>query len=198
MDIFLLTLFLIICVLLILVVLLQKGRGGGLGSAFGGAGSSAFGTRTGDVFTWVTIVLTALFLVLAIVTSHVVSPEPGTVVTPIFSLPSGSGEGDKPIAVSINYTKGSTVYYTLDGSDPTERSTKYEDDAVTVNPKQTLKARAYRPGWKPSDVAVWEFSKPVTPETQEETPTETPTETPAAAQPETPTTPAEPEPAEAE
>ena len=54
-----------ICVLLIVVVLLPKGRGGGLGAAFGGLGSSAFGTRVGDVFTWVTIVLTALFLVLA-------------------------------------------------------------------------------------------------------------------------------------
>ncbi|HAU37680.1 MAG TPA: preprotein translocase subunit SecG, partial [Phycisphaerales bacterium] len=58
-------LFLIICVLLIVVVLLQKGRGGGLGAAFGGVGSSAFGTRVGDVFTWVTIVLTALFLLAA-------------------------------------------------------------------------------------------------------------------------------------
>ena len=60
------TLFIVICVLLIIVVLLQKGRGGGLGAAFGGMGSSAFGTKIGDVFTWVTIVLVALFLLLAI------------------------------------------------------------------------------------------------------------------------------------
>ncbi len=51
MDILLGTLFIIICVLLIVVVLLQKGRGGGLGAAFGGAASSAFGTKVGDVFT---------------------------------------------------------------------------------------------------------------------------------------------------
>ena len=67
MPVFIGTLFIVICILLILVVLLQKGRGGGLGAAFGGAGSSAFGTKTGDVFTWVTIVLTSLFLLLAIV-----------------------------------------------------------------------------------------------------------------------------------
>ena len=56
MAIFLATLFVLVCILLIVVILLQKGRGGGLGAAFGGLGSSAFGTRTGDVFTWVTIV----------------------------------------------------------------------------------------------------------------------------------------------
>ena len=72
---FLGTLFIVVCILLILVVLLQKGRGGGLGAAFGGAGSSAFGTRTGDVLTWVTIVLTGLFLLLAIGTTMLYRPD---------------------------------------------------------------------------------------------------------------------------
>ena len=59
--------FVATCVLLILVVLLQKGRGGGLAGAFGGAGGySAFGAKTGDVFTWITISLTAMFVILAV------------------------------------------------------------------------------------------------------------------------------------
>ena len=63
MDTFLAILFILICVLLIGMVLLQKGRGGGLSGAFGGAGGhSAFGSRTGDVFTWITVVLVCLFL----------------------------------------------------------------------------------------------------------------------------------------
>ena len=66
----LLTLALIfICGLLMLVILIQKGRGGGLSGAFGGGGggSTAFGTKTGDVFTWITIALASLFLLTTIV-----------------------------------------------------------------------------------------------------------------------------------
>ena len=61
-------LFTIVCIVLIIIVLLQKGRGGGLSAAFGGAGGhSAFGSKTGDVFTWATIVIVGLFLLLAMI-----------------------------------------------------------------------------------------------------------------------------------
>jgi preprotein translocase subunit SecG len=60
-------LFLTVCVFMILLVLIQKGRGGGLASAFGGAGgNTAFGSKTGDVLTWATSVLFGVFLVLAV------------------------------------------------------------------------------------------------------------------------------------
>jgi preprotein translocase subunit SecG len=56
-----------ICFILMLVILLQKGRGGGFSGAFGGAGgSSAFGAKTGDVFTWITVVVAGVFVVLTI------------------------------------------------------------------------------------------------------------------------------------
>jgi preprotein translocase subunit SecG len=62
------TVFIIVCIFLILLVLIQKGRGGGLASAFGGAGgNTAFGSKTGDVLTWATSVVFGIFLVLAIV-----------------------------------------------------------------------------------------------------------------------------------
>jgi preprotein translocase subunit SecG len=60
-------LFLVVCGFLILLVLIQKGRGGGLASAFGGAGgNTAFGSKTGDVLTWATSILFGVFLVLAV------------------------------------------------------------------------------------------------------------------------------------
>ena len=59
--------FLFACLLLMGVILIQKGRGGGIGSAFGGAMSaSPFGTKTGDVFTWITVVLAGIFLLCAL------------------------------------------------------------------------------------------------------------------------------------
>ena len=61
------TVFIIVCLFLILIVLIQKGRGGGLASAFGGAGgNTAFGSKTGDVLTWATSIVFGIFLVLAI------------------------------------------------------------------------------------------------------------------------------------
>src|SRR3954462_11753940 len=64
---FTMTVFIVVCLFMILIVLIQKGRGGGLASAFGGAGgNTAFGSKTGDVLTWTTSVVFGVFLVLAI------------------------------------------------------------------------------------------------------------------------------------
>lgn len=63
---FAMTLLSLTGLLLIFIVLLQRGRGGGLAGAFGGAGGqSAFGTRAGDVFTKITVVLAVIWVVLA-------------------------------------------------------------------------------------------------------------------------------------
>jgi len=67
--------FLICAVVLILTVLVQKGRGGGLGATFGGGlASGILGSKTGDFLTWVTIALVGAFLTLAVVMAKFYKP----------------------------------------------------------------------------------------------------------------------------
>ncbi len=79
-------LFVVCCVALILIILIQKGRGGGLSAAFcGGMAGGILGSKTGDFLTWVTIVLVGIFLTLAVVMGK-------------FYKPSDSGYGaDQPV-----------------------------------------------------------------------------------------------------
>ncbi len=82
---------------LIALVLIQRGRGGGLAGAFGGAGGqSAFGTKAGDLFTRITVVVAAIWIVLCIVATNVLgtktsrlSPALGGAV----AVPGETGEG---------------------------------------------------------------------------------------------------------
>jgi preprotein translocase subunit SecG len=60
---------------LVLIVLIQKGRGGGLSSTFGGLSNSLLGTKTGDFLTWVTISVVALWLLLSIVAAKFFRPQ---------------------------------------------------------------------------------------------------------------------------
>lgn len=59
-------LLVLVSILLMFIILLQRGRGGGLAGAFGGmGGQSAFGTKAGDVFTRITIGLAVVWVLLA-------------------------------------------------------------------------------------------------------------------------------------
>jgi len=68
--------FIICAVVLILIVLIQKGKGGGLSAAFGGGmASGILGSKTGDFLTWVTIALIGVFLTLAVVMAKFYKPS---------------------------------------------------------------------------------------------------------------------------
>ena len=69
-------LFAICAFSLILLILIQKGRGGGLSSAFGGgAAAGLLGSKTGDFLTWLTIVVVGVFLILAVVMAKFYRPS---------------------------------------------------------------------------------------------------------------------------
>jgi preprotein translocase subunit SecG len=60
---FLNILHIFVCFFLILVVLLQQGRGGGMGSAFGGASAQVFGGRgAGNFLTRLTAICAVIFM----------------------------------------------------------------------------------------------------------------------------------------
>jgi preprotein translocase subunit SecG len=66
---------LLVGLFLILLVLIQKGKGGGLAGAFGGSGgSSAFGSRAGDTFTRITIYVAAVWILLIMILIKLVQP----------------------------------------------------------------------------------------------------------------------------
>jgi preprotein translocase subunit SecG len=57
----------VVSLFLILLILVQRGRGGGLTGALGGmGGQSAFGSKAGDLFTRVTIVVASVWIVLCL------------------------------------------------------------------------------------------------------------------------------------
>ena len=61
---------------LIGLVLIQRGKGGGLAGAFGGVGgSSPFGSKAGDTFTRVTMYIAAVWILLIMVQVNVMSPN---------------------------------------------------------------------------------------------------------------------------
>lgn len=63
-------LFLLLSVLLCFVILIQEGKGGGLGASFGGeASESVFGTSTADVLKRFTAWLAAFFLICSVLLS---------------------------------------------------------------------------------------------------------------------------------
>ena len=90
----------LVSLLLIGLILLQKNRGSGLSGAFGGVGGySAFGTKTGDFLTWVTVGLTGLFLVLAVIGNFVFDKEPPK---PVAATPVAPADGTQPIPGSAS------------------------------------------------------------------------------------------------
>jgi len=76
------TLYVLTCFLLILVVLLQQGKGGDIANAFGGGASqAAFGARSGaTVLSRATSILAVLFVVGAVVLGILGQRGPGSVL----------------------------------------------------------------------------------------------------------------------
>ncbi len=113
---------------LILLVLIQRGRGGGLAGALGGmGGQSAFGAKAGDVFTKITIGVAAFWILLCIVSVNVLGRQQSLLsgdlggAAPITVDEPLDGEADDPAAGSI----------TLPGSEASDPISGEADAAAT-------------------------------------------------------------------
>jgi preprotein translocase subunit SecG len=78
----------LLALVLIVLVLIQRGRGGGLIGALGGSGgSSPFGSRAGDTFTRITLVVAGLWILTNMVMIWVIQPGPKPKEEPAISAP---------------------------------------------------------------------------------------------------------------
>lgn len=131
---------------MILLVLLQRGRGGGLVGALGGAGGqSAFGTRAGDVFTKITIVVATFWVATAGVGGIVLR---GAATAASSGLPEDV-ETAVPGAPGDIGTLGGPV-----DSTP-EMEVADDDDATNTDPEaDTTEGATTEPDAKPADDAL--------------------------------------------
>jgi preprotein translocase subunit SecG len=88
-----------ICFLLLVVVLMQQGKGGDIAAAFGGSGSqTAFGARAGaSVLTRATTVLGALFMIGAMTLAIVGEQDTSSVLSGV----EGPAQPDAPVSIPV-------------------------------------------------------------------------------------------------
>jgi PKD repeat protein len=87
--------------------------------------------------------------------------EEQKVATPTFSPASGTTFTDS-LDVEISCaTSGASIYYTTDGSDPTDSSTLYTG-SITLTDTTNLKAKAFKTAMEPSEVATATYTKTAT------------------------------------
>jgi len=82
------------------------------------------------------------------------------VAAPTFS-PAEWAEGDSLTVELASATEGAKIYYTLDGSAPTDSSTEYDaTNKITLSATKTIKAIAYKAAMIPSEVVSKTYTKP--------------------------------------
>lgn len=74
------------------------------------------------------------------------------VATPTFSLEEGTYTEAQSVTITTT-TEGATIYYTIDGTDPTTESNLYSE-AVSITETTTLKAIAVKEGMTDSEIAT--------------------------------------------
>ena len=149
---FLTLLGMFVSVLLILVILLQRGRGGGLVGALSGlGGQSAFGTKAGDTFTRITIGIAAVWVVLAGISGQVLRKGTVKLRGDVETLPSkdtGLDVKPKPGTAKDAAKDSRDAKEADEKDDVSKKATKPEGDSATEKSAESSKSGA---ATKPAD-----------------------------------------------
>jgi hypothetical protein len=87
------------------------------------------------------------------------NPQPLSVATPSIAADPDSNEFGDSVGIILSCTTpGAEVFYTLDGTVPTEASTAYSMP-FTLGETTTIKVRAFKDGMEPSAIVAQEFVK---------------------------------------
>ena len=104
---------------------------------------------------FVLLKLPPLSAVFSALTGTTISTVAAQVATPTID-PAG-GTFQNPVAVTLHSPMPEAqIRYTLDGTEPTEESPSFSSE-LSIKAAGTLRARAFRAGYQPSDVAVASF-----------------------------------------
>ena len=155
----------ILSVFLILVILVQRGRGGGLTGALGGmGGQSAFGTKAGDLFTRITIIVAAIWVLLSMASLKVLnqysatgglSPGEHGQATPVSKtgesslLPSTTKTGEPP----AENPESSAAVPTAEKTAPSTPPAEVTPTATPTTPAPPPAKTSEDAGSKPADSA---------------------------------------------
>jgi preprotein translocase subunit SecG len=137
---------------LIFLILIQRGKGGGLTAAFGGGGGdSAFGAKAGDAFTKITVVSALVWITLCMVTIARYNPpeEPNNPYAQVDQydsqpqpqsgasmLSSGDAEGEADATGSDSAEPSTGDDASADEGDATEESSTESSDATEAESGQ--------------------------------------------------------------
>lgn len=191
---------------LILLILVQQGRGGGLAGALGGpGGQSAFGTKAGDIFTRVTIIVASVWIVLSAIAVYFFNePSAGSALsntTINTTSTSGAAEMNPGMGALPNSGAMAPLTPNVPGSTPATPSNTPAEVGSSNEAPLTFEPTTPAAEAKPAETTPAE-STPAAPANTEPTaatepaaatePTATPAaETPAATEPAATETPAE-------
>ncbi len=135
-------------VFLILLVLIQRGRGGGLAGALGGmGGQSAFGTKAGDLFTKITIGVATFWILLCILSINVLGTQQSLFSTNLGAAAPEAMEGlgtteVMPAEIAPDPANDSSETPTANGESEPGTTTEEKTSSTSPNPTNESQTNA--------------------------------------------------------